>query len=344
MPASLSSARRLRLGTAAAATGLVLVLAGCNTDSSAPQAPRASTSAPSPTPAQAKPLFTVQQADDIVDRYQQVNNTANAKRDAELLSTVEAGGTFELSRAAYQKWPTFSAKEKKAYGTPWSYTERTYYIPSQGEATWFMMRAHTIEQGKTSKHPSLVVFDNTEGNGFKLVASVHAIEGELPAPLGGPDQPATPVPPTARIGTVTPADITASFEDLYVTGGREQGMRIDRTNASAKTALQIYAERNKKIGPQGGSARFFAAKPAHPEIYALKTRDGVLALVPLAHYKEVMVTRPGLQVTPSEVETLYGAKPGQVVTSVFHGQAAAYLPAQGSARVLGFTYGVVDAH
>lgn len=142
---------------------------------------------------------------------------------------------------------------------------------------------------------------------------------------------------------MAPADITASFEDLYATGGREQGRRIDRTNASAKTALKIYADRNKEVGPQGGSARFFAATPAHPKVYALKTRDGVIAVVPLAHTRELMVTRPGLEVTPGEVEALYGAKTGPIITDVLHGQAAAYLPTRGNAQVLGFTYSLVDA-
>ncbi|MET9777968.1 hypothetical protein ABZ023_27580 [Streptomyces sp. NPDC006367] len=70
----------------------------------------------------------------------------------------------------------------------------------------------------------------------------------------------------------------------------------------------------------------------------------MLALVPLAHTMEVMVTRPGLQVDPSPVESLYGAKAGPVITDEFHGQAAAYLLAQGSARVLGFAYTVTGAH
>ncbi|MFF5019015.1 hypothetical protein [Streptomyces sp. NPDC001165] len=33
----------------------------------------------------------------------------------------------------------------------------------------------------------------------------------------------------------------------------------------------------------------------------------------------------------------------RVLTDLFHAQAA-YLPARGSARILGFTYSVVDAH
>ncbi|MGX5186271.1 hypothetical protein ACWKT5_26705 [Streptomyces avermitilis] len=342
MPARPSPTRLLRIGTAAAAAGLVLVLGGCSSDPSTPRAPH--TSAPAPSPTHTRPLLTVQQADQIVDRYQQVNTVANARQDATLLGTVKAGSTFELSRADYKQWSTFSAKEKKEYLEPWSYTQRTYYIPAQGKATWFMMRAHTTAQGKPSKNPSLAVFDNTDGKGFKLVFSVHGIEGNLPAALRGPDGLVTPVPATATSGSLAPRDVTASFEDLYATGGQQEGTRIDRTTPSAKTALKIYKERNKALGPKGGRTRYFAAKPTHPEVYALKAGDGVLALVPLAHTSELMVTNSGLQISPSKVEKLYEAKTGPIVTDVFHGQAAAYLPVRGNARVLGFTYSVVDAH
>ncbi|HWU10994.1 MAG TPA: hypothetical protein VN520_32350 [Streptomyces sp.] len=340
MPARPSPTRRLHIGTAAAATGLVLVLGGCSTDSSAPQPSRTTTPAPSPT--QAKPLLTVQQADQL-DRYQQVNNAANAKQDAAQLCTVEDGATYEQSRADFKQWPIYSEKEKKEYADAWTYAQRTYFIPEQGKASWFLMCAYADHGGKISKEPSLVVFDSPDGAGFKLTASVHGLDTEPPLPQTSPDVLALLADPAAKSGPLAPVDVTAAFEDLYATGGRDKSTGLDRTTESAEAALKIYTERDKEVGPKGGAKKFFPAKTSHA-IYALKTREGVLTLVPLAHTMEVMVTRPGLQVDPSPVEALFGAKAGPVITDEFHGQAAAYLPAQGSAQVLGFGYTVTGAH
>ncbi|MFD7552326.1 hypothetical protein [Streptomyces sp. NPDC059816] len=235
MPARPSPTRRMHIGTAAAATGLVLVLGDCSTDSSAPQPSRTTTPAPSPT--QAKPLLTVQQADQLVDRYQQVNNAANAKQNAAQLGTVEDGATYEQSRADFKQWPTYSEKEKKEYTDAWTYAQRTYFIPEQGKASWFLMRAYTDHGGKISKEPSLVVFDNPDGAGFKLTASVHGLDTEPPLSQTSPDGLALLADPAAKSGPLAPVDVTAAFEDLYATGGQDKSTGLDRTTESAKVPL-----------------------------------------------------------------------------------------------------------
>ncbi|MFI5864711.1 hypothetical protein [Streptomyces sp. NPDC051546] len=337
--------RAFAVRTAAAAIGLAaaLSLAACASGASSSDHKAAShqpSATASPTP---RGIVSADQANEIVDRYEQVNNAANAKQDAAELGSVEGGATFEQSRADFKQWPTYSVKERKEYAEAWTYTRRTYFVPEQGKATWFLMRAYADHGGKVSKEPSLVVFDNPDGAAYKLTASVHGLAAEPPLPQTGPDGLAALATATDKSGSLAPADVTAAFEDLYAAGGRDKSSGLDRTTASAKTALKVYAERDKELGPQGGAKKFFPAKTSH-SIYALKTPDGVLALVPLAHTMEVMVTRPGLQVDPSPVDRLYGVKSGPVITDEFRGQAAAYLPAHGSAEILGFSYTVTGAH
>ncbi|MET9777967.1 hypothetical protein ABZ023_27575 [Streptomyces sp. NPDC006367] len=50
----------------------------------------------------------------------------------------------------------------------------------------------------TSKEPSLVVFDNPDGAGFKVTASVHGLDTEQPLPQTSPDGLAIVADPTAK--------------------------------------------------------------------------------------------------------------------------------------------------
>ncbi|MFC7015504.1 hypothetical protein ACFQMH_28135 [Streptomyces viridiviolaceus] len=47
-----------------------------------------------------------------------MNNRANAKRDAKLLGTVEAGQVHEQSKADYKQWAIWSKANQKDYTEP----------------------------------------------------------------------------------------------------------------------------------------------------------------------------------------------------------------------------------
>ncbi|MFF7953707.1 hypothetical protein [Streptomyces griseorubiginosus] len=123
---------------------------------------------------------------------------------------------------------------------------------------------------------------------------------------------------TAKTGSVVLAYITAGFEDFYATGGREQGARITCAPAGGRPA-----------GPRGALPRRHTLAPSHPKGNALKTRDRALAVVPLAHTRELWVTRPVQSIRSGALAALVGAKTRPILTDVLHGQGATYLLTRG---------------
>lgn len=111
------------------------------------------TSAP-PTSAPPRGVVTRAEADKILDHYQEVNNKANKSRDAALLATVEAGQLYARSKADYEQFGTLSAKDKKQAGEPFTFTQRTFYIPAAGN--WFAAEAST-----TGKNHTVMVFEKS---------------------------------------------------------------------------------------------------------------------------------------------------------------------------------------
>ncbi|MGP3950876.1 hypothetical protein [Streptomyces sp. 7N604] len=281
-------------------------------------------------------MVTKAEASKILDAYQSKNNRANATRNRDVLATVEGGQVFERSTADYEQFSTFSAEKRKDYGTPFFYTHREYFIPSG--TTWFAVTAQTNE----SKKKHVLVFDKAGGS-WKMTAAVTA-DDPLPAIDTTRSGVATAVPADQASGTLTPEQVGPAFEDFYATGGKRNGKQLDRTTAAAKTAVKIHDTRNDKLGPQGGKVTYFATTPEHTKIYTLKTDRGSLALVPLSHKAEILVTRPGLQVNPAKDEAVYNPRPRPLIVSDYHGQALADLPTAGKPSILGFEYALVDSH
>ncbi|MET8676107.1 hypothetical protein ABZW18_00495 [Streptomyces sp. NPDC004647] len=276
-------------------------------------------------------------ANNLLDRYEKVNNKANKSQDAKLLSTVEGGNLFERSNADYEQFRNMSSKEKKEYETPFFYEDRQFFIPAGG--TWFVVTARATE----SKKPSLLVFDKSGGS-WKMTAALHSWEKKIPAIATNSVGLAKAVPTDAKSGSLKPDDIPAAYEDLWETGGKEAGKALS-PSAPATQAKASYRDRDDKLGARGARTNFFRTQPKYTQSYSVQTKDGgVLAIVPLSHKQEVIVTRPGLQLNPDPDEALYNSTPRAVITSDFHGQALAHLPTTGKPKVSSVEYQMVDSH
>ncbi|MFD8902554.1 hypothetical protein [Streptomyces ardesiacus] len=315
----------------AAALSLAACASGASSSDHAPVShPPSATASPVP-----EGVVTLSQANQILDTYQEVNNRANATRDPELLATVEAGQLYARSRAEFEHFETLSEKEQKDYGKPFTFTDRTFYLPAGGN--WFAAQATT-----TGKNHTVMVFEKSSatGNRWKKVVSLFPAKA-LP-PVQTRDGLASTAPAATTVGDLAPDGVTEAVEDLFATGGTRQGAAMDRTNENARSILKIYKARGKNLGPRA-KVNFFPATPVHEKVYALRTPDGVLAIVPLAHNQESVVLQPGLQITPGKVGSIYNKTPRPVVVDVFQGEALAFLSEKGKPAILDYRYAQTDS-
>ncbi|WP_330351702.1 hypothetical protein [Streptomyces sp. NBC_00582] len=308
------------------------VLSGCTNDGK--PAHDGPTSAP-PTSAPPRGVVTRAEADMILDTYQDVNNRANATRDAKLLATVEAGQLYARSKADYEQFATLSAKDKKQAGEPFTFTQRSFLIPATGN--WFAAEAST-----TGKNHTVMVFEKSADTGdtWKKVISLFP-QRALPAPTTK-DGLAEPADANSPVGLLAPANVTDAVEDLFATGGTKDGSKLSHTNDSAKNILTTYKERGDTLGSQA-TVNFFPVTPLHQKVYTLRTDTGVLVIAPLAHKQESLVKNSGLQITPGKTESVYNRTPRALVADQFQGETVVHLPLQGKPEILDYRYAMVDS-
>ncbi|MFD0501483.1 hypothetical protein [Streptomyces rhizosphaericus] len=269
-------------------------------------------------------------ADAILDHYQEVNNRANATRDASLLATVEAGQLYAQSKAELEQFDTFSSKKKKEYRTPFFFTKRAFYIPAHGN--WFAASA------QSGKYRMLMVFEKT-GRSWKKVASLLS-DRDFPLPEIK-DGLALTADPKQPSGALSPDGVTSAVEDLFATGGRKDG-RSFSDSPDSRAILKTYRQRNDALGSQA-RVNFVPAIPRHPTVYALRTRTGVLAIAPLAHKEVRVVKQANLQITPGEAESVYQSRPRPQVVTEFQGCTVVNLPAYSRPTILAYQYGLVNS-
>ncbi|MFD4243616.1 hypothetical protein ACFWP3_18765 [Streptomyces sp. NPDC058525] len=270
------------------------------------------------------------EANAIVDHYQDVNNRANAARDAELISSVEAGQLYARSKAQYEQYGTLSEKDKQEYDKPFYFTQRNFYIPEGGN--WFA--AEAITEG-TSRQ--LMVFEKSPdtANTWKKVAANYP-EKPMPAVEVKQGLALTADAGTA-VGPLAPSKAGAAVEDLFATGGAREGAQLSHENESAKSILKKYAERGSNLGPQA-QVSFRPVPPGSSRVYALRTESGVVAIVPLAHTQDSRVTDPSLLITPGPQERVYNKTSRPVVVSTFQGTGVVLLSNAGPATLLDYRY------
>ncbi|QQM42719.1 hypothetical protein [Streptomyces liliifuscus] len=286
-----------------------------------------------------KGAVTREQAAKIVDNYAAVNGKANKTRNAKLLATVEGGQLHEQSKADYKTFGTWTKADQSDYEKPFSYQDRTYYLPA-GE-DWFAVKA----TASGSKTPALLVFDK-DGGAWKLVSAVYS-EAPIPAIDTNNHGLATAVAPSTRVGALAPDDVSAAFEDLYETGGKKAGTAISHTTDPAKGALKLYNERDKGNLAKWATKKFFAKDPAYGTTYALRLADGgVLAVVPTAHTQETLLKQQymgSFEITPNKEESVYNPAKRALVTDTFQGMTLATLPKSGKPSVIAYEYRMTDS-
>ncbi|TLS45754.1 hypothetical protein FE633_13405 [Streptomyces montanus] len=292
--------------------------------------------AASPTP---KGVVTADVARATVDTYEKVNNKANKVRDGKLLGTVEGGQVHEQSLADYKQFKTWSKDEQKNYEKPFTYKSREYYIPD-ADQNWFAVKA----KSNGTKSEALMIFDKVDGR-FKMVATVWA-EDPIPEIAVDRNGLATAVDPAKRVGTIAPNQISAAYEDLYKTGGTKDGAKLASTKTT-KEAVKVYQERDNGKEARWSTKKFFTAKPAHPQLYALRLADGgVLTVFPTAHTQERLLKpayMSSFEINPNEQEAVYNPAGRSLITDEFQGQGLAKLSPKGEYQVIAMEWKMVDS-
>lgn len=269
----------------------------------------------------------------VVDAYERVNNRANKAQDENLLGTVEGGQVHEQSKADYATLKTWPKDEQKAYRTAFYYQERAYFIPRRGEATWFAVRA----KSSYGKRPTALMFFDKVGGTYKMVTSLYTgNDASIPRLSVDRDGFVQVADPSRSVGSLAPEDLTAAVQDLYISGGENEGKELAST-AVTKDAVKTYLN-SEKNGTANGMAtlKFFAGKPAHSKVYALRTANGgVLAAFPAAHTREALLKpayRSSHHLVPTERQKALGVGAGQtaVLTDEFQGQGLATLSPTGA--------------
>ncbi|MFH8236915.1 hypothetical protein [Streptomyces sp. NPDC018321] len=335
------SARLRRLTTFALGLTGALVLTACGgaVDKDTDDAPAGKTDAAR------QGLLTEQAAGEVVDEYERVNNRANAKRDEKLLGTVETGQVHEQSKADYKQWETWSEEDRKSYASAFRYTDREYLIPAADSGvTWFAVKARS--SADQDQEEVLLVFDKAGGS-YKMTMTVYADEGPLPEIAVDEQGLVTPADPSAKVGTLAPAQLGEHYEDFFETGGKEKATKTFAATGTSKDAVEVHEEGPDDDVERYATEKYFAADPAHPKVYALRLADGkTLALFPTAHTSELMLKpryMSGFDITPTEEQSLYDAAKRDVVTDEFQGQALGVLDPKGKPRVIAAEYRLVDS-
>lgn len=329
--------RRAALRTVAAMAGGILAACGPGPGTVATTAPRAA----APRGFVPKAVVTTKVAAAILDRYVEINNEANKRRDAILLSTVEAGQLAEQSKVNYEQWRTWSTKDQKAYRSPFYYQQAKYYLPATGTATWFAVRA-TVGTGPHDE--ALLIFDKIDGT-YKMVFALSPEFTPIPEIAVDRHGLATAVAPTVRVGPLAPDEVSTASEDLFATGGKRSGAELAQTPATSEAA-ELYKERNHN--DKGvATTELACAAPAHPAVYALRLANGgVLAVVPTAHTSTRAIKpayRTSYQIEPSAAEAIYNSASRDSIVDEQQGEALAILNASGKPMVIGLEYRIVDS-
>ena len=296
----------------------------------------------SPTPAP-QGLLTKEEAKKVVDNYEKINNRANARQDAKLLGSVEAGQIYEQSTADFEQWETWSEKEQKHYESAFFYRDREYLIPAADSgASWFAVKAHTSAAPKAGS--ALVVFDRV-GGAYKVVMTVYSNEA-IPKIAVDEHGYVTPANPSQKIGGLAPDQLGDAYEDFFETGGNTAGKTFSETESS-KGSTEVSKGGVDEDLKGYATEKFFAKEPAHPKVYALKLENGgAVALFPTAHTSEVLLKpryMSAFDITPGPKESVYDSTRRDVVTDEFEGQALAVLEPKAKPRVIGIEYGLVDS-
>ncbi|MFG1810582.1 hypothetical protein [Streptomyces sp. NPDC049040] len=256
--------------------------------------------------AAAAPIITVAQANAVLDNYQKINNEANTTQDTAKLGTIEAGALFQEDSAAYKQYPKLSAKDRKGYYEPFTYSRRQFFIPSTG--SWFMASADT---GNTLQ---VIVFQQQSGGHWKMVVADN-YKGTLPALAKGSDGAPVVVAPDATVGATDLSGLGGAVADLRASGGAKAGGRL-ADSAVRRAAVKDHTTRNDHWGRyktclrtdyEAAGDKWDSAYTKYPDVYALKAADGGALVASTSYFVKLeFSTRPDTcTVVPGGATTAY---------------------------------------
>ncbi|MET9083186.1 hypothetical protein ABZX77_15030 [Streptomyces sp. NPDC004237] len=328
-PTERSSLRRCLAVTAIGVTTAIALSACTGTGNKAAGTKTPTSTAPAP-----RGVITRAEAGAVLDHYQSVNNSANAKRSAQLLSTIETGTLLAQDKADYALWNTWSKTEQKTYGSPFTYVQRRFWIPAVGSgATWFAVTA----TASTTKTQALLIFEKGGGSTYKMTLSLFKGKGEsIPEIAVDRDGFAVLADPADPVGGIAPTELSDAFEDCWETGGKRKCAKLSASTEPVRHALQVYRT-SEKNGTADGYAtkRFFAVPPASATVYALRAADGgVVAAWSTAHKQESLIKakyRSAYDIVPDKQQSVFGATRGPLITDTFLGQGLALLTSKSAA-------------
>lgn len=145
---------------------------------------------------QLRPVISLAQARDVLARYQDINNRANAARDGRLISTIETGAALRESLSSYKVAEVLKAPKFKAF----THDNPSFYVPRvAGFPKWFAVHA-TSGTGKRLGHGTMLFEQQKAGAPWLRTTGPDLFKAHrkpLPVALG-PDGYAAAVAPSDR--------------------------------------------------------------------------------------------------------------------------------------------------
>jgi len=255
--------------------------------------------------APANPVITQAQATEVVKNYSVVNNKANRKHDARLLSTVENGDLFAGSAAGYTMLDRLGAKNKY---TPFTYIKPVAYAPPAGAYP----QAFVVYSGNSAdpRQNALSVFRRFDAaTPWKRVVSGFS-ESKLPAIQVGETGMATMTAPTASGYAVAPIDVAPALAKAMAGATLPAGVTFATSPIVTRYNEAQSADRVAVKG-KGTSARVFTPTE---EIYTIKTQDGGVLVMGGMNWRQAESYTDGWQSIPKKGDEIYPLYPDPITS------------------------------
>ncbi|HEX4092978.1 MAG TPA: hypothetical protein VHZ33_30030 [Trebonia sp.] len=301
------------LAVAGAAVGAAIVMfalgharaAAGTTSPSAPASSATSQAGPSGTGAAGSgsaPL-TLAAARSVLAGYTSANNTANARRSAATLATVETGGSYAIDAGLYK----IQAADGAAPYAAFSPAAATYYIPRAepaGGPRWFAVKvanAFSANPGKVTSTEYLLFTQAAAGGAWQNAIEPYLLAGaDAPQIAVGGDGLATAVSATATTLAVAPERLAGQTANAI--DGTGTGVTVGDPGALADRSDQTFWR--GKLPTATVSDAHTAATGADGATFALLTTDGG-ALVFYTDAAELAITPPAGSAIHLTVPGLY---------------------------------------
>ena len=234
--------------------------------------------------------LTMAAARSVLSAYTTANNSANARRSATTLATVETGGSYAIDAGLY----TVQAADGAAPYAAFAPVTSTYYIPRAepaGGPRWFAVQvsnAFTADPGKVTSTEYLLFTQAASGGAWRNAVEPYLLaRADAPQVAVDGDGLATAVSATATSLAVAPgklAERTAAAID-----GTGAGVTVADPGALADRSDQAFWR--GKLPSATVTDQHAAATGATGQAFALLTTNGG-ALVFYTDAAEVAITPP----------------------------------------------------